>query len=160
MESCYVKKHNGFFFEKKEEKAMPKFYRLLDLHPGDQAQMTKQFFEADVIAYAKVSGDANPAHLDEEYAKTTIFKTRIVHGMLVGGLFSTLFGTVIPGIGTIYTYQSLKFTKPVFLNDTITATVTVKELIAEKNRVIFDCIATNQAGETVIIGEATLMPPR
>jgi len=139
---------------------MQKFYRLIDMHVGDQAQMTKQFFEADVIAYAKVSGDANPAHLDEEYAKTTIFKTRVVHGMLVGGLFSTLFGTVMPGIGTIYTYQSLKFTKPVFFNDTITATVTVKELITEKNRVIFDCTATNQAGETVIIGEATLMPPK
>jgi len=139
---------------------MQKCYRLTDLHLGDQAKTTKQFFEADVIAYAKVSGDANPAHLDEEYAKTTFFKTRVVHGMLVGGLFSTIFGTILPGIGTIYTFQSLKFTKPVFLNDTVTATVTVKELIPEKNRVVFDCVATNQAGETVIIGEAQLMPPR
>lgn len=139
---------------------MPKFYRLADLHIGDQAKTTKLFSEADVIAYAKVSGDANPAHLDEEYAKTTLFKTRVVHGMLVGGLFSTIFGTIMPGIGTIYTFQSLKFTKPVFFNDTITAQVTVKELIPEKNRVIFDCVATNQAGETVIIGEAQLMPPR
>ena len=137
-----------------------KQYRLADLNTGDTASITKQFSETDVLGYAAVSGDANPVHLDEEYAKTTLFKTRIVHGMLVGGLFSSIFGTIMPGIGTIYTHQTLKFTKPVYLNDTITATVVVKELIPEKNRVVFDCVAKNQNDEIVIVGEAQLMPPR
>ncbi len=135
-------------------------YKLMDLHIGDSASKSKQFTEADVLGYAQVSGDANPVHVDETYAKTTLFKTRIVHGMLVGGLFSSIFGTIMPGIGTIYTHQSLKFTKPVYLNDTITAIVTVKELVNEKNRVIFDCVAKNQNDEVVIVGEAQLMPPR
>ena len=137
-----------------------KQYRLEDLSIGDTASITKQFSESDVLGYAAVSGDSNPVHLNEEYANTTPFKTRIVHGMLVGGLFSSIFGTIMPGIGTIYTHQSLKFTKPVYLNDTITASVIVKEKITEKNRVIFDCIAKNQNGEIVIVGEAQLMPPR
>lgn len=154
---CYI--HNGFYFYKIGGFIL-KQYRLADLHTGDTASITKLFSEADVLGYAAVSGDSNPVHLDEEYAKTTLFKTRIVHGMLVGGLFSSIFGTIMPGIGTIYTFQSLKFTKPVFINDTITATVIVKELILEKNRVIFDCTAKNQNNEVVIVGEAQLMPPR
>ena len=137
-----------------------KQYRLTDLQLGDTASITKQFSEADVLGYAAVSGDANPVHISEEYAKSTPFKTRIVHGMLVGGLFSSIFGTIMPGIGTIYTHQSLKFTKPVYLNDSITAIVTVKDLISDKNRVVFDCVAKNQNDEIVIIGEAQLMPPR
>ena len=137
-----------------------KQYRLEDLSIGDTASISKQFSESDVLGYAAVSGDENPVHLSEEYAKTSPFKTRIVHGMLVGGLFSSIFGTDMPGVGTIYTHQSLKFTKPVYLNDTITAVVTVKEKIMGKNRVIFDCIAKNQNGEIVIVGEAQLMPPR
>jgi len=137
-----------------------KQYRLADLQVGDTASITKQFSEADVLGYAQVSGDENPVHISEEYARSTPFKTRIVHGMLVGGLFSSIFGTIMPGIGTIYTHQSLKFTKPVYLNDSITATVTVKELITEKTRVVFDCVAKNQNDEVVIVGEAQLMPPR
>jgi acyl dehydratase len=137
-----------------------KQYKIEDLHVGDSATLTKQFFEEDVLGYAKVSGDANPVHIDEDYAKTTMFKTRIVHGMLVGGLFSSIFGTIMPGIGTIYTHQTLKFTKPVYINDIITASVTVREVIFEKNRVIFDCVAKNQNNETVIVGEAQLMPPK
>ena len=137
-----------------------KSYRLVDLATGDSASITKQFFEADVLNYAAVSGDSNPVHVDEEYAKTTLFKARVVHGMLVGGMFSSLFGTIMPGIGSIYIYQSLKFTKPVYLNDTSNETVTVKELILEKNRVVFDCVAKNQNEEVVIVGEAQLMPPK
>lgn len=127
---------------------------------GDSASVSKTFTVADVEGFAKVSGDYNPAHMDEAYAKTTQFQARIVHGFLVGSLFSAVLGTELPGVGSIYTNQTLKFTKPVYLNDTITATVTVKELIYEKNRVIFECVAKNQNNETVILGEATIMPPR
>ncbi|HAQ56335.1 MAG TPA: enoyl-CoA hydratase [Acholeplasmatales bacterium] len=131
-----------------------------ELKIGDQASLKKKFVEADIVGFAEVSGDRNPAHMDEAYAQTTIFKTRIVHGMLVGSLFSALLGTELPGLGSIYTNQTLKFTKPVYLNDEITATVTVRELIVEKNRVILDTTAVNQKGEVVILGEATIMPPR
>jgi acyl dehydratase len=131
-----------------------------ELAVGDKASLTKRFVESDVLGFAAVSGDRNPAHMDESYAQTTIFKTRIVHGMLVGSLFSALLGTELPGLGSIYTNQTLKFTKPVYLNDEITATVTVRELILEKNRVILDTTAVNQKGEVVIVGEATIMPPK
>jgi acyl dehydratase len=130
------------------------------LKVGDSQTMTKQFTESDVIGFAHVTGDVNPAHLDENYAKNTFFKTRIVHGMLVGSLFSAIFGTEFPGLGSIYINQSLKFIKPVYLNDTITAKVTIKEIITEKNRVIFDCVANNQNQEVVLVGEAVIMPPR
>ncbi|MDD3126925.1 MAG: MaoC family dehydratase [Candidatus Izemoplasmatales bacterium] len=131
-----------------------------DLHVGDSSHMTKQFTESDVLGFAKVTGDINPAHLDETYAATTMFKTRIVHGMLVGSLFSAIFGTELPGLGSIYVNQTLKFTKPVYLNDEITATVTVKELIFDRGRVVFDCVATNQNQEVVLIGEAVIIPPK
>jgi len=130
------------------------------LHVGDTAQKTRQYTEEDVIAFAKVSGDANPVHLDEAYAATTPFKTRIVHGMLVLSLFSTIFGNEIPGLGTIYVNQTVKFTKPVYFNDFITATVTLKEMIPDRGRVIFDCVATNQRNEVVLVGEAILIPPK
>lgn len=130
------------------------------LRIGDRASLTKRFTDADVAGFAAVSGDANPAHMDEAYAKTTIFKARIVHGFLVGSLFSAILGTELPGLGSIYTNQTLKFTKPVYLGDTVTATVTVKELVPEKNRVILDTVAVNQNGDVVIVGEAVIMPPR
>ena len=130
------------------------------LHVGDTAQKTRQYTEEDVIAFAKVSGDANPVHLDEVYAATTPFKTRIVHGMLVLSLFSTIFGNEIPGLGTIYVNQTVKFTKPVYFNDFITATVTLKEMIPDRGRVVFDCVATNQRNEVVLVGEAILIPPK
>ncbi|MGD9605024.1 MAG: MaoC family dehydratase [Bacilli bacterium] len=131
-----------------------------ELFIGQTSSITKSFTETDVNNFASVSGDFNPAHVNEDYAKTTIFKTRIVHGMLVGSLFSAILGTELPGLGSIYTFQSLKFIKPVYLNDTITAFVTVKEIIMEKNRVVFDCVAKNDKNEVVIVGEATIMPPK
>jgi 3-hydroxybutyryl-CoA dehydratase len=133
---------------------------IASLHQGDTAQMTRQFTELDVVGFSRVTGDVNPAHLDETYAATTPFKTRIVHGMLVGSLFSAIFGTELPGLGTIYVNQTLKFTKPVYLNDVVTAKVTLKEFIPDRGRVIFDCVATNQNNEVVLIGEAILIPPK
>jgi len=132
---------------------------LADLKIGDQARMTKAFSAEDVAGFARLTGDTNPVHLDETYAKTTVFGTRIVHGMLVGSLFGTLFGTVMPGLGTIYVFQSLKFIRPVHLGEPVTATVTLKEILWEKKRAVFDCTAVNASGETVLVGEAQLLPP-
>ena len=133
---------------------------IRDMQVGDRAVLRKTFLEDDVAEFAKVSGDSNPAHMDESYAMTTPFKTRIVHGMLAGSLFSALLGTDLPGVGTIYTGQTLKFTRPVHFGEEITATVTVKELNTERNRAVFECLAVNPQGEPVIVGEATVMPPR
>ena len=127
---------------------------------GEQAETTKKFIESDVLGFAEISTDFNPAHVDEDYASKTMFKQRIVHGMLVGSLFSSIFGVKLPGLGSIYTKQSLKFIKPVYFGDVVTAIVTVKEKNLERNRVVFDCVAKNQNDETVIVGEAEIMPPR
>jgi len=127
---------------------------------GDSAFQTKIVTDHDIKLFAEITNDYNPAHFDEEYAKETIFKKRIVHGMLVGSLFSKIFGMDIPGEGTIYISQSLRFKRPVYLDDMITATVTVTEIDLDKNRVKFDCVATNQIDEVVVIGEAVLMPPK
>ena len=133
---------------------------ITQLNVGDRAEFTKSVTAHDVVMFAGVSGDHNPVHLDETYAQSTVFKTRIAHGMLVGSLFSTILGTQLPGEGTIYLGQDLKFLRPVMLDDVITATVTVSEIMAEKNRIRLETVATNQRGETVITGFALVMPPR
>lgn len=130
------------------------------LNTGDSAFISRRFSEADVRAFAALTGDENPAHLDEAYASGTMFKTRIVHGMLVSSLFSALLGTRLPGLGTIYLGQTLQFRKPVHFDEPITATVTVRDIIADRNRVVLDCLAVNAKGETVITGEATVLPPQ
>lgn len=134
-------------------------HTIQQMKVGDSASLQRRFTEADVQAFASLTGDHNPAHLDEEYARGTIFKTRIAHGMLVSALFSALLGTRLPGLGTIYTGQTLQFRRPVYLDELITATITVKEVLLEKNRVLFDCQAVNEKGETVLLGEATVLPP-
>lgn len=131
---------------------------IQQLNIGDSASYTKQITAEMVENFAKLTGDCNPVHLDENYAKETIFKKRISHGQLVASLFSGIFGMQLPGEGAIYLAQNSKFISPVFLNDTITATVTIKEINVERNRVIFDTTATNQDGVKVIIGDATILP--
>ena len=127
---------------------------------GQSASFAKTITETDVYMFAGISGDLNPAHVNEEYAKNTMFKGRIVHGMLGASLISTVLAMKLPGPGTIYLKQDLKFLAPVRFNDTITATLTVKDLVVEKNRVVLDCVVTNQDGVTVISGEATAMAPK
>jgi len=134
-------------------------FSTAELNVGQNASFAKTITESDVYMFAGISGDLNPAHINEEYAKTTMFKTRIAHGMLCSGLISSVLGMQLPGPGTIYLKQDLKFLAPVFFGDTITATVTVKEIISEKNRVVFECSVINQHGKTVISGEALVMPP-
>ncbi|MCL2236325.1 MAG: MaoC family dehydratase [Defluviitaleaceae bacterium] len=127
---------------------------------GQSASFTKTITETDVYMFAGITGDLNPAHLNEEYAKNTMFKGRIAHGMLGAGLISAVLGMYLPGPGTIYMKQELKFLAPVRFNDTITATCTVKEKIEDKGRLVIDCVVTNQEGTQVIAGEALVMPPK
>lgn len=126
---------------------------------GDSEVFTKKFTQKDTETFASLSEDFNPAHMDEEYASKSMFKKRIVHGMLVSSMFSTIFGMKLPGVGSIYTKQSLKFRRPVYFEDVITAKVIVSEIIIDRNRVIFECVATNQSGDIVIEGSAEIMPP-
>ena len=110
--------------------------------------------------FAGITGDLNPAHTDEEYAKGTRFKTRIAHGMLSGGLISAVLGMKLPGPGTIYTGQTLKFLAPVRIGDTITATAQIKELDPVKHRAVLTTTCVNQDGVTVTAGEATALLPK
>lgn len=128
-----------------------------DLKVGMKAEVSKTITETDVILYAGITLDVNPAHLNEEHAKNTMFKHRIAHGMLTAGLVSAVLGTKLPGEGSIYMGQDLKFTSPVYFGDTITATAEIIELIPEKNRVILSTICTNQEGKIVLKGQATIM---
>ena len=127
---------------------------------GQSASFAKTITETDVYMFAGITGDLNPAHVNEEYAKNTMFKGRIAHGMLGASLLSTVLGMKLPGPGTIYLKQDIKFLAPVRLGDTITATCTVKEKTEDKNRLVLDCTVTNQDGVQVIAGEAMVMPPK
>ncbi len=130
-----------------------------DMKPGDGAEFTKTVSESDVYGFAGITGDFNPAHIDEEYAKGTFFKKRIAHGMLSAGFISTVLGTRLPGAGAVYMKQELSFLAPVYIGDTITARVEVMEVHVEKNRVTLKTTCTNQDGRVVLDGTA-LMSPR
>ena len=127
---------------------------------GQQASVTRTISESDVYLFAGITGDLNPAHTNEEYAKKTHFKTRIAHGMLSSGLISAVLGMKLPGPGTIYTGQTLKFLAPVHIGDTITATAEIQSLDLNRNRVVLTTTCTNQDGRVVITGEATALLPR
>lgn len=130
------------------------------LAKGDAAEFSKTISEADVYMYAGVSGDLNPAHINEEYAKGTFFKHRIAHGMLTASFISAVIGMQLPGPGTIYMSQNLNFLAPVRINDTVTARVEVAEKIEEKQRVRLTTTCSNQNGTLLISGEALVSPPR
>jgi 3-hydroxybutyryl-CoA dehydratase len=133
---------------------------IAELKVGEQASFSKTISESDVYLYAGITGDFNPAHVNEDYAQTTAFKTRIAHGMLTAGFISNLLGTRLPGPGSIYMSQSLKFLAPVTIGDTITATVEVIEILTEKKRVRLKTTCANQEGSIVLDGEALISPPR
>ncbi|MBL8305710.1 MAG: MaoC family dehydratase N-terminal domain-containing protein [Rubrivivax sp.] len=126
---------------------------------GQSASLQRTLTQQDIQLFAVMSGDVNPAHVDPEYAEHSMFHGIIGHGMWGGALISTVLGTQLPGPGTIYLKQSLKFSRPVTVGDTVTVSVTVREKQPEKRRVIFDCCARNQRGETVISGEAEVLAP-
>jgi 3-hydroxybutyryl-CoA dehydratase len=127
---------------------------------GDSDQFSKTVTDSDIYLFAGVSGDVNPAHINEEYAKGTFFKTRIAHGMLSAGFISAVIGTRLPGPGSVYMQQTLTFLAPVHIGDTITAKATVIEKMEEKKRVRLKTICTNQDGVATLEGEALVSPPR
>ena len=131
-----------------------------ELKIGDKDYFEKTITETDVYLYAGITGDFNPAHINQVASEKTMFKGRIAHGMLTAGLISAVLGTKLPGPGTIYLDQELKFTKPVRIGDTIKAEVEVVEIIPEKNRVKLKTICTNQNNEVVLEGMATVLAPK
>jgi 3-hydroxybutyryl-CoA dehydratase len=133
-------------------------YCVEDLSVGQSASYTRTITEADIQKFGEVSGDMNPLHFDETYAKGTIFRGRVAHGMLSVGFFSTVLGTMLPGAGSIFIGGSVRFKGPVRIGDTVTATCRVREIDAAKRRVTFDCVCT--VGDvTVIEGEAQVKVP-
>ena len=133
-------------------------YYIDQLEPGMSASTSKTVTETDIILFAGISTDVNPAHLDEEYAKGTMFGGRIAHGMLSAGFISTVLGTKLPGPGAIYLAQTLKFKAPVKIGDTVVARCTIKELTPEKRKAKFDTVCTVR-GKVVLEGEADIMVP-
>ena len=131
-------------------------YDVEDLAVGMTAEIAKTITDADIVMFAGVSTDVNAVHMDEEFGKTTMFGGRIAHGMLSASLLSAVLGNRLPGPGTIYMSQSLRFRAPVRPGDTVRAKVTVKEVLVDKSRVVLDTICT-VADKVVIDGEATMM---
>jgi 3-hydroxybutyryl-CoA dehydratase len=133
---------------------------IQELKIGDSAQIVKTITEEIVNEFARVTGDTNPVHTNPAYAEKTMFKGRIAHGVYSLGIFSTILGNILPGYGTIYLSQEVKFLAPVRIGDTITAKAEVIELILEKNRAKFRTTCTNQDGKLVVDGVAWAMPPK
>ncbi len=135
-------------------------YTIDELQIGQKASFEKTITETDIYLFAGVTGDINPAHVNERYASNTFFKGRIAHGMLSAGLVSAVLGMQLPGPGTIYMGQTLSFTAPVHAGDTVKATAEVEELNKEKNIVKLKTICENQDGIIVLKGEATVKAPK
>jgi 3-hydroxybutyryl-CoA dehydratase len=128
--------------------------KLSDLYIGQEERMSAQFSMEQVKTFAGLSKDFNPLHLDPLYASQTIFKGNIVHGFLVGSLFSAILGTKMPGEGSIYLKQDMKFVKPVYIGDTVTAVVSITDINFEKQLVTLDTTCYNQDDVVVIEGGA------
>jgi 3-hydroxybutyryl-CoA dehydratase len=131
---------------------------ITEIEVGDTAELTKTITETDVVLFAGITGDFNPAHINQAWAENTHFHGRIAHGMLLGGMISAVLGMYLPGPGTIYLSQELRFLAPVHMGDTITARVEVEELIKEENRVRLRTICQNQKGIVVVDGTAIVLP--
>lgn len=136
-----------------------KTYFFEDLELGMEATVCKTVSEGDIVAFADISGDKNPVHLDAEYAAGTMFKERIAHGILTASYISAVFGMEMPGPGAIYVSQTLNFKGPVMIGDKVVAKVTVVQLIPEKRRALFDCVCSVD-GKPVLVGEGMLMVPK
>src|SRR5512138_441985 len=128
-----------------------------ELRVGDAAEMAKTVTESDIALFAGVTGDFNPVHVDAVAAERSMFGGRIAHGMLSAGFISAVLGMRLPGPGSVYLSQTLRFTKPVRIGDTVTARVEVLEVIAARRRVRLATTCRNQRGETVVDGEAVVM---
>ena len=131
--------------------------RLAELRVGQSASLTRTVSADDIAAFAEVTGDTNPVHLDDSFARTTRFGGRIAHGMLTASLISAVLGTQLPGPGAIYVSQTLNFRRPVRPGDTITATVEVREIDVERRRVRLSTVCVNGQGEAVLTGDAVML---
>jgi len=131
-----------------------------EINIGDKASFQKTISESDVYLFAGISGDYNPAHINEVEAVNTIFKGRISHGLLTASLISSVLGMQLPGPGTIYLGQNLRFIAPVKIGDTVKAEVEVILINNEKNQITLQTNCINQDGKIVIKGDATVMPPK
>ena len=129
-----------------------------DIQIGDKSDFTKTISEADIYLFAGITGDLNPAHVNEEYAKTTFFKERIAHAQLTVGLLSTVIGMQLPGPGTVIVSQNVRFKAPVYIGDTITAGIRVIEKDVERNRLTLEGSCNNQKGVLVSHGEFIVSP--
>ena len=130
-----------------------------EIQLGESASFERAITRRDIELYAAVSGDANPTHLDEDFARAANLRGVVAHSMLTAGLISNLLGNRLPGAGTVYVSQDLRFAAPVHANDRVTVTVTAREKRAEGRMVIFDCNCVNQDGENVLTGTATVVAP-
>jgi acyl dehydratase len=126
---------------------------------GDKSRLTKTFSDEDVRTFAEISGDKNPVHLDDEYAASTQFGQRLVHGILTAGMISAILGTQLPGPGSVYIKQTINFRAPVFIGDTITAEVITKKVREDKPIATFKTVCKKSDGTVVIDGEAVLLLP-
>jgi 3-hydroxybutyryl-CoA dehydratase len=133
--------------------------RFEDIQVGDKATFSKTMTESDIFAFAGITGDFNPIHVNAEFAKDSLFKQRVVHGMLTAGLLDQTL-TNIGGAGNIHLSQLVKFVAPVFIGDTVTVISEVSSKDPVKNRATIKSTVTNQAGKTVLEGEALIMIPR
>jgi len=137
---------------------MEKQLTIHDINIGDRAEYSKMITRAEVKTFAEITGDFNPLHVDEAYAKQTRFGACISHGALLAGLISTVVGMKLPGTGALYESQSLRFTRPVFIGDTVTAIAEVIEKIEDRNRVVMKTRCINQHGDAVAEGQSVLLP--
>lgn len=135
-------------------------YTTETLQVGQSASFAKTITESDVYTFAGVTGDLNPAHINEAYAKTTRFGGRIAHGLLSAGLISAVIGMQLPGPGTIYMNQTLSFRAPVHIGDTVTATVRVTSFDPDKRRAVLSTVCENQDGVQLVSGEALVLVPQ
>lgn len=129
----------------------------MSIRVGDTAELSKTITDEDVRTFADLTGDHNPVHLDEDYASQTRFKRRVAHGMLTASLISSALANKLPGEGTVYLSQSLKFVAPVYLDDTVTARVTVTDVREDKPIAMLETVCLNQRGETLVKGEAVVL---
>lgn len=134
-------------------------YTFDELTIGQQAKLQRTLTQDDITLFAAMSGDINPAHMDDDFAKSDVFHKVVGHGMWSGALISTLLGTVLPGPGTIYLEQDIRFKAPLTIGDTLTVSIIVREKAQEKNVVHFDCFGVNQKGDTIISGLAVVIAP-
>lgn len=130
-----------------------------EIQAGDRASFSKTIAESDVYLFAGITGDFNPAHVDAVTAATGAFGQRVAHGMLTASFISTVLGTRLPGPGTVYLSQEVQFRAPVFIGETVTATVECVEKLDARRWLKFRTTVENQDGKTVITGHATVIPP-